>query len=207
MTKTKLPEPQRGLTFDDVWAALIETREAIKETSQQMKETDKRWEKHEKSLNKLEKVINENGRQIGGLHNSFGEFAEHLIGPNINKRFNELGYHFDTMSEGSFKILDDNQNVKAEVDVLLNNDEFTIAVEIKSRPVLDDIKHHMKRLEIIKKQWIKDKNHRKIHGAIAAAVFPLKVKEAAIKEGLYVLELYGDKMRIAMPEGFKPKEW
>ena len=49
----------------------------MKETGRQMKETDKR---------------------MGFLQNRFGELAEHLVGPNIYSRFNELGYHFSQMA-------------------------------------------------------------------------------------------------------------
>jgi len=53
-----------------------------------------------------------------GLHNSFGEMAEHLVAPGIYKRFNELGYHFDAVARGGYEIRNEEYKVIAEVDVL-----------------------------------------------------------------------------------------
>jgi ribonuclease PH len=54
-----------------------------------------------------------------------------------------------------------------------------------------------------------DKHHdsRVIRGAMAGAVFPERVKEAAIEAGLYVIVQTGDTMQIEIPYGFAPREW
>jgi len=48
---------------------------------------------------------------MGGLHNSFGEMAEHLVAPGIVERFNNLGYHFDGIADRGFTILDEKGNL------------------------------------------------------------------------------------------------
>ncbi|MDR0652573.1 MAG: hypothetical protein LBG12_04605, partial [Synergistaceae bacterium] len=70
-----------------------------------------------------------------------------------------------------------------------------------------DIADFRKRLEVLRKY--KDKRHdqRKIHGAIAGAVFEDSLKKAVLKAGFYVIEQTGDTVKINVPEGFKPKEW
>jgi hypothetical protein len=70
---TAEPDYPRGITFEQVWAAIMEDR---KENDRLMKDLT---------------------IQMGGLHRSFGELAEHLVAPGIVSRFNELGYHFDSM--------------------------------------------------------------------------------------------------------------
>ena len=48
---------------------------------------------------------------------------------------------------------------------------------------------------------------RKIHGAIAGAVFGQEEKYAVIEAGMYVLEQSGDTIKMDIPHTFVPKEW
>ena len=178
--------PQRGLTFDDVWAALMENR---------------------KQLEKTERIVRRNGKQMGELHNRFGELAEHLVAPGIAKRFNELGYHFDRIAPGGLRILDQEGNIRTEIDLMLENGGHIIAVEVKTKPKLKDIDHHINRLRILREDRDKWNDNRKILGAIAGAIFPEEVKEAVLEAGMYVLEQSGDTMKMCLPDGFIPQEW
>jgi len=180
-----IPDYPRGITFEQVWAALMENREQIKKT---------------------EKIVRRNSKQMGDLHRRFGELAEHLVAPGINRRFNELGYHFGSVSPGGYRIEDEQGKVKTEIDILLENGDTVMAVEVKTRPVVQDVEHHIKRLEILRdhRRSINEKR-KKILGAIAGAVFGTEEKMAAIAAGLYVLEQSGDTMKIDSP-GFL-REW
>jgi hypothetical protein len=204
VANTKIHDYPSGLTFEDVWAGLMENRQLLKKFAE---EGDKRHKETEKQIKETDRIVRENGRQIGGLHRRFGELAEHLVAPGIARRFNELGYHFHSVSPGGQRILDENGKVKTEVDLLLENDEYVIAVEVKTRPDETDIEHHERRLEILREHRNKHHDLRKIHGAIAGAIFPQEVKKLSIKAGLYVLEQSGDTMKIDIPDGFVPREW
>ena len=178
-------------SFESVWAIMQENAVQMKEFRESQKET-------ERSIKALTS-------QMGGLHNKFGAIAEHLVGPGIVERFNNLGYHFNSITNRGLKILDEKGNLETEVDILLENGNFVIAVEVKADVKTDDIKHHVKRLEILRKYRKNDS--RKIQGAIAGAIFYPNMKEMALANGFYVLEQSGDTMKMDIPEGFKPKEW
>ena len=180
------PPTGEGLTFEKVWAM-------FQETDRKMQETDR--------------IVKENARQMGDLHNRFGEIAEHLVAPGITSRFKELGYHFIDISEGSRKILDDEGKVRAEFDILLENGDCIIAVEVKAKVVHKDIEAHTKRLEILREYRDKRRDTRKIYGAIAGAIFGPADKKAAAEAGFYVLEQSGDTMKMDIPNGFVPREW
>ena len=179
-------------TFETVWAALQETDRIVKDIAERQKKTDE---------------------QMGGLHNRFGEMAEHLVKPGINKRFNEMGYHFDEIAEGNYKIQDENGKIKAEIDLLLQNDNTVMAVEVKATVKIKHIDEHIKRIEILRDHRRKRNerqnviDNRKVEGAIAGAIFAAEVKKAAIEAGLYVIEQSGDTMKIKVPEGFVPRRW
>ncbi len=187
VTTSDRPIPTgEGITFEKVWAM-------FQETAQQMKETDRKMARLEK--------------QMGGLHNSFGEMAEHLVAPSIGKRFNELGYHFNAVAPGGYKVFDDTGKVVAQVDILLENSDYIMAVEVKAKVHTKDMEHHAKRLELLRKHWEKRGDKRVIRGAIAGAIFGNTEKEAAIEAGFYVLVQSGDTMKLELPDGFVPREW
>jgi hypothetical protein len=227
-------EPQMGLTFETVWAALMEMREETKETDrlirelrEESKETDQRLKETDRLIRELRasqdktaqvveetsrvveetsRVVKETSQSVGGLNNSFGELAEHLVAPNIAEKFNALGYHFKGIG-GNQKIKDEQGRIIAEIDILLENGDSIVAVEVKSKPKNADIENFEKRLEILRKFKDETKDKRKIRGAIAGAVFQDSVKKAVLKAGFYVIEQAGDTVNINVPEGFKPKEW
>jgi len=187
-----------GAVPEDIWALVRENSLQIKETREQIKETGLQMKETDKQIKELKK-------QIGKLGNRFGELAEHLVAPNIAEKFNALGYHFDGYcSDTWFK---EDGRIIAEIDILLENDESVIAVEVKSKPLVDDVDDHVTRMENLRRY--KDRHHdsRKIHGAIAGAIMPAPVREYARKKGFYVIEQTGDTVTINIPEGFIPREW
>jgi len=194
------PQDATPATPEMVWALLRELTESQKETARQMQETDRQMKETGRKMARLNK-------QMGGLHNSFGEMAEHLVAPSIVERFNELGYHFNAVAPGGYRVHDDNGKVAAQVDILLENSNNIMAVEVKAKVHSKDIEHHVKRLELLRKHWNKRGDKRVIQGAIAGAIFGSVEKEAAIEAGLYVLVQSGDTMKLELPEGFVPQDW
>ena len=184
-------------SFESVWALVKEVAENQRETDRIIKESQKETDRSIKALT----------TQMGGLHNKFGAIAEHLVGPGIVERFNNLGYHFDGIADRGFKILDEKGNLKAEIDILLENGDYILVVEVKADVRVDDIEHHTKRLEIFRDYRKKHNDPRKIRGAIAGAIFYPNMKELTLENGFYVLEQSGDTMKMDIPEDFKPKEW
>jgi hypothetical protein len=176
-----------GLTFEKVWAAIMETERQMKETDRKMKETD---------------------RKIGELGNRFGELAEHLVRPNITEKFNALGFTFTKTSQNL--VLKDKQTKRflTEVDILLENGDIVIAVEVKAKLAQKDIEEHLERMEIIQRRALESSNDkRRYRGALAGAIVSEAVKKYAFKAGFYVIEQSGDTVKIDIPEGFTPREW
>jgi Holliday junction resolvase-like predicted endonuclease len=94
------------------------------------------------------------------------------------------------------------------VDILLENEETVIAVEVKAKPVLKDIDHHIKQLKIVKEKWISiKKGNKKFLGGIAGAIWDKDLKKDVQNAGLFVIEQSGDTFMIDMPEGWKPVEF
>jgi len=185
--------------------AEAEKRQA--EAEEEAKKRQAEAERRQREWEKTERIVRRTNKQLGDLHRRFGQLAEHLVAPNIHKRFNELGYHFGSHAPGGIKIFDEQGKTKTEIDFLLENGETIMALEVKTKPAIKDVEHHIRRLEILRdhRRGLNDK--RTIQGAIAGAIFGPEEKKAVVEAGLYVVEQSGDTMRIDVPEGFVPREW
>jgi hypothetical protein len=206
-------------TVNRVSAQHEETKKTLQELSAQHKKTEKaiqeyveEGKKERKKLSKqigiLGKQMGILGKQMGTLGNRFGEIAEHMVFPAVVKRFNELGYNFNFEFEGNCKVRNKNNQIIAEIDIYLENGTTIAVVEVKTKPDLNDIDKHIQRIEKLK-QNRQEKNEptKKLMGAIAGAIFPKEVREAALQVGFYVLVQSGDTMKLEIPEGFKPREF
>jgi hypothetical protein len=214
-TQGQTREPQRGLTFEDVWAAMMETDRKFKEMTE---ETDRKMremaEETTRKMREAERIIEETGLQmaatdkrVGELTNRFGRMVEHMIVPNLLTQFKALGFTFEVASQ-NVKITDENNKVVAEIDVFLENGDKAMIVEIKSTPSEDDIADHIERIEKLRRRSDIRGDTRKYLGAIAGVVVSDSVKHRALGKGLYVIVPSGDTFAIIKPEGkYHVREW
>ena len=188
---------QEGLTFEKVWEMFQESKKEtdrqIQETREQMKETDRR--------------MKETDRIIGKLGNRFGELVEHLVAPNIMEKFNELGFFFSQRALDVMIKEPGNPNTSTDIDILLENGDVVIAVEVKAKPKDDDVKDHVKRMEVLRRRADERNDKRKYQGAIAGAIMSPSVHRLIVKTGFYPIEQTGDTVKISMPEKFIAREW
>jgi predicted AAA+ superfamily ATPase len=186
----------------------IKSTDKYKEdTDKYRKDIDKYIKDSEKARKENEKYKKENDRRFGDLENRFGELAEHLVAPGIAKRFNALGFKFDSIAPGGEKIMGENDKIKAQVDLVLRNGDYIAAIEVKVKPKLEDVHEHIKRLEILREHWDKRNEKRVLIGGIAGAIFPQNVKTEALNAGLYVLVQSGDTMKMELSDTFIPREF
>jgi hypothetical protein len=190
--ETQAHEPQMGLTFEKVWAMFQETDREMRELRMQVEKTSREVEK--------------TSRIVGNLGNKFGELAEHLVLPNIEEKFNALGYNFARIGP-NIRFRDKDGKILTEVDALLENGNFVMAVEVKAQPTEEHVREHVQRMEVLRRYADEHGDGRKHIGAIAGAIMNEQVKRYAVKIGFYVIEQSGDTVKIDAPEGFKPREW
>jgi hypothetical protein len=162
-----------------------ETDRRMKETAQQMKETD---------------------RKIGALGSRLGEVIEHLMSPKLHEKFEALGYCFDHSSR-NHELKDHAKKRLAEIDVLLENGDYALAVEVKTRLTAGDVKAHVKRMGILRRVADEHGDRRTYLGAVAGAVMDQAVVAYALKQGFYVINPSGETVDIEVPEGFIPRTW
>ena len=90
---------------------------------------------------------------------------------------------------------------------MLENGDIVIAVEVKSKPDQDDVKEHVRRMEILRQVADLRGDNRKYRGAIAGAIMSDGIRKNILNNGFYLIEQTGDTVKLTIPEGFVPREW
>jgi predicted glycoside hydrolase/deacetylase ChbG (UPF0249 family) len=172
------PEPRKALSFEDVWVMFQETDRKFQETDRKMKETD---------------------RQIGRLGNRLGDLIEHLTASNLLDQFRLLNYTFTRISRNT-KIKDPDNRIRAEIDLLLENGEYAMAVEVKSLLTLMDVKEHIKRMETLRHYADIHQDKRKYVSSVSGALVEEEARDFALEKGIYVIEHPGETVEILVPQ-------
>ena len=217
-----IPDYPRGITFEQVWAALMENRELQKKTEIQAAKTEKQAAKTEKQFAitekqfaitekqfvKTEKQLEKVMKQLGGLGNSIGELIETLIAARLWEKFSSYPYGFKRAYR-RIPVFDDlTHRALTEIDILLYDTEWVMAVEVKHDVVEKDVEHHIKRMGRILEHPPPMIIGKKLLGAIAGGTVSPEAREFAYESGFFVLELKGESVAlIPPPDGFSPKEW
>jgi hypothetical protein len=177
----------------EIWAQSRELSRKMAETDRQVKQTTLEVEKLTK--------------QMGGLHRSLGELIETLVASRLWEKFSGYPYNF---SQGHQRVgVHDEKGVRrTEVDIMLTDGEWAMAVEVKREPDEKDVDYHLKRMELVRKYPPAVAKGKKLLGAMAGGVVSPDVRQYAHQAGLFVLELNGDNVALVPPpDGFSPEVW
>jgi chromosome segregation ATPase len=191
---------------DEIWAILREVGRKHDEIAQQMKETEKQMKETDRRMKETEKQMKETDKRVGEITNRFGDMVEHMVIPNLLTKFGELNF---TFTKANRTVIEDKEHkLFTEVDAFLENGDNVMAVEIKTKPSIDDIDRHIERMEKLRSYADLHNDKRVYLGAIAGVVFNESEKTYALKKGLYVIEPSGDTFNITPPTGsYYPHKW
>jgi len=183
-----LPDYPRGITFEQVWAALMEDRKYIREMQE-----------------KTDRQIKEVNKRFGDFTNRFGEVVEYMVAPNLREKFWDIGLKFNVASSPA-KFYGDKGEVLFEIDVFLQNGDKAMLVEVKTKVSADDVNEHIERLEKMRSYANTHNDKRTFLGAVAGVIMSDNVKNYALKQGFFVIQPSGETFNITRPNG-EPKEW
>ena len=195
--KTDTPHP---MTFEQAMVILDKQHQ---ETLAKIEADNK---KHDAEMKKFSDEMKNLSRRFGDIGNRLGEITEYIVAPDLCEKFNKFGFTFanvtlrHTISDGKKTITD--------IDVLLTDGDSIMAVEVKTKPNLNDIERHINRMELILKYPSRTTQGAKVYGAIACAIIDEDIKKAIFDAGFYVICQTGDNVNIIPPpDSFVPKYW
>jgi hypothetical protein len=199
-------EPRKALSFEDVWAMFQETDRKFQETDRKFQETDRKIQETARQMKETDlkmqetaQRMKETDRQIGRLGNRLGDLIEHLTASNLLEQFKQLNYEFTRVSRNN-KIRDLDNQILAEIDILLENGEYAMVVEVKSLLTLTDVKEHIKRMETLRRYADLHRDERKYVSSVSGALIEEDARDFALKKGIYVIEHPGETVEILIPE-------
>ncbi|MHC6204763.1 hypothetical protein ACYULU_16420 [Breznakiellaceae bacterium SP9] len=143
-TRTANQHPRRGLSFRQVWAALMENRDAQQKTDakiqavadaqqktdEQINRTDEQMKRTDAKMESLTENVNRVNKNVGGANNSIGRLTEVLFAAGLWKKFSQYPYQFKDMGY-DIPIYDEKREKKTQIDIMLLNGEYVMAVEAK----------------------------------------------------------------------------
>ncbi|GHT64496.1 hypothetical protein FACS1894110_04240 [Spirochaetia bacterium] len=219
---TTMQQPQMGLTFEQVWAALMEDREQlritekiVRKTEESLKEMFARVDRVTANVDRVtanvDRVTANVDRvtaNVGGLNRSMGELIETLIAARLWEKFDAYPYNFRRAYQ-RVPLFDENNRVLTDIDILLTNGEYVMAVEVKAQlGKQDDVDHHLKRMELILKYPPAECKGKKLLGAMAGGAVDADIQNYAHSVGFFVLELTGESVQLVpAPKEFEPRQW
>ncbi len=156
-----------------------------------------------------DKQIKELGKQIGGLGNKFGSFAEGLLIPTVKRILSEdLGLEQVSERTERSQMVDGNQ-MYMEVDVFgyANGTNNTACIaEIKSHLREDGIDQLLRQLHDFP-IFFRDHAGKRLYGLIAAIDASRELQERVWREGIYLVLMHNDIAELTVPKNFTPKNY
>ena len=213
--------------FERVWKLFEKTdheiqelkqflRDLSQETERKFQETERKFQESERQFREMsqesarqfremsqetDKKINKVSQAIGQLGGRWGEFIESMVKPAVVRLFQQRGL---AVHEVHHHLTSKRNGLAAEIDLLVTNDEYCVAIEVKSFLSVDDVKAHRERLEKFKILFPRYSD-AKLLGAVAGAVVYEDVAKYAYRQGFFILGQKGENMEILNDETFKPK--
>ena len=198
--------------FERVWKLFEKTDREIQQLEKLSQETDRKMrelseetrrqsQETERQFRETAKKINQVSQAIGQLGGRWGEFIESMVKPAAVRLFQQRGL---AVHEIYHHVTGNRSGLAAEIDLLVTNDEYCVAIEVKSFLSVDDVKEHRERLEKFKILFPRYSDS-KLLGAVAGAVIHEDVAKYAYRQGFFVLGQKGENMEILNDDEFKPK--
>lgn len=187
----------------EVWALFREVARRQEELAKRQEVTNREIEKTARGIDRLSDEVGRVNKAVGDLTGKWGKFVEGLVAPGAVRIFRERGIEVKqthTRSESQ------RNGESMEIDVLVVNDEYAIAISVKSTLKVENVDEHIDALSRFH-EFFTNFSDKKILGAVAGIVIDEGAGKYAYRKGLFVITQAGENIKILNDEKFKPKEW
>ena len=210
--ESSIPDYPKGITFEQVWAMFQESDRKFeisrKEAELRSRDAEQRSKEADRRLQKLEEQVEKTGKQVGGLGNSIGGLVETLFAARLWEKFSSYNYGFKRVFQQMPVYETNSAKMPTDIDILLSDTEWAMAVEVKRKMKKEDVEDHVERMNRILKHPPAEVKGKKLLGAMAGGTIDPEALNFAYETGFCVLELKGESMELLTPpEGFEPTEW
>lgn len=184
---------------------LKETDKQLRETDKQLLKTDKQLLKTDIQLLKTDKQLRELGVQIGGLGRKFGNFAEGMAFPSMEKILRKR-FKMDVVS---VRVKSCKNGHNEELDMLgysNSGKNQAYIIEIKSRLKEEGLEDLLRKLNDFS-LFFPEHNKKKLFGILVCVDSPESLEKKVLKKGIYLGKMNEESFSLQIPENFKPKSF
>jgi hypothetical protein len=180
-----------------------ETDRKMQETDRQMKETDRKMKETALQMKETDRKLKELGKQIGGLGNKFGAFAEGLAFSSIERILRtEFGMEAVTPR---FSVVRGAES--QEYDVLAYSNGETnqgMIVEVKSSLDLATVQQMKRKMDSLFR-WMPEHRNKEFQGMVAYVDGSAAARQAVLAQGWHLVHVGEELFEMKTPPGFVPK--
>jgi hypothetical protein len=176
-----------------------------KEFEERLKKSDEEFQKRVKESEKESRELN---KKIADLGDALGKFAVSQVSPRLEKMFRKKGIDMNEIYPNVI-VKENGQNL-FEIDLVLVNTIYAVAVEVKHNLKQKDVDEHIERLEKIEKMeklTTRVVKGTKMYGAVAGMIVNYEVERYALKKGLYVVKPKGNGVAISEDPKIPARTW
>ena len=188
---------------------LLETGRQLKETDLQLKQTDRQQKETDRQLNDFRRTQAEANqelrKQLGGLGNKFGDFAEGMAIPSL---IDILAKRF-----GADRIVESRRVHKGQEEMELdligtsNGPNPTVVVaEVKSTLNQRELDKFIRNLGRFFEFFPQFRGY-KLYGVLAAVDSSKEMETATLAAGICLARMHEDIFRLAVDPHFRPKDF
>jgi hypothetical protein len=126
-----------------------------------------------------------------------------MVAPAFETLFLDRGIPVHQVSQWVKKRLDGDT---LELDILVLNQDHALAVEVKSKLSVEDVKDCLVNLAEFRR-FFSEYEQKQIYGAIAGMNIEERADKYAYRQSLFVLTQSGETVAILNGDQFQPKNW
>ncbi len=170
-------------------------------------ENERQQKEQNAEFNKMLKGISkELSKKIADLGDALGLYAEAQVKERIKEMFAARGIVCNSITT-HYEYEEQKGQCVYEIDILLYDTLYAIAIEVKNKLKKDHIDEHIERLEKCINYPPRGTEGKILIGAVAAMIVSAEVAAYARNCGFYVIKPSGKSVKIANDANFKAKEW
>ena len=201
---------QQPLSAEDIWKLFQETSRQIqdtdrqlKATDEQIKATDRQMKATDRQMKATDRKIEQMSKNINALNGNWSYYTESIVAAACETIFLKRGIEAHIVSQ---RLKSRTKGYETDIDVLVENNQVAIAVEVKNRLGVSDVKDFLERLQNFKKSFPRYADYT-VYGAVAGIAVDDNAGKHAYRCGLFVLTQSGETVRILNDDKFQPKVW
>ncbi len=144
---------------------------------------------------------------MADLGDTLGRFAKEQVRADLINKFDKWGIPVHAITN-HFTHRDNKNEYAYQVDILIYNSKYVVAIEVKNTLKKDHVDEHLERMTKMQEFPLPDTKGKILLSAVAGMIVGEGVDKYAENKGLFVLKPSGDTVKIVNDrKTFKPKEW